>query len=766
MTVLAIAGIAWIHWIDKQEIISPAWLFGSLAVIFGRALIVAYTLRHMETLSISRREWLFNVPLILNSLIWATLPSVAFPLASDYEKFGVLCVMAGMAGGAATVLSPVKWPARFYLFCILVPGSLQIQLPGIGQVINTLGLCFFAVMLVSHAGARRLLIDAIKIRSQNNDLLRDVQRQRSEVEKLNIELRQAEVALREQNANLEREVAVRTELNRLAYSVVQNTADGVMVTSPDGVIIEVNPAFTRITGFAAAEVIGQHVSLLHPADQPTLTYTQLVQRLAETGKWEGELWSRRKSGAAFLERRSISAVQGSNSQTTHYVSVFKDFTDDFLKEEKMRFMACHDPLTGLANRSLLHEHLHLAIARAKRGHDRVGVLFLDLDQFKSINDTLGHDVGDKLLTEVGNRLAFCLRATDTLARLGGDEFVVLLGTITHGEDCAYIAEKLMASLETPIDIAGASLTVNTSIGIAVYPEDGETNEALMKNADIALYAAKSAGKNRFEFFHASMSVNAAARRELEIALRDALLHEQLSLHYQAKVDARLGTTTGFEALVRWERSGHGFVPPDHFIPIAEDSGLIEALGRAVIVQACRQIAEWHKAGMGWQTVAVNVSVRQLLHQDILGQIRECMTQYGLPDGCLEIEVTESVVMAKPERTIPLLREMRAMGIRVAIDDFGTGHSSLAYLRNLPIDTIKIDRAFVHEAEHNPTAQAIIDAIVSLSRALNLTVVAEGVETAEQADMLRDAGCDQLQGYYFARPAAASAVAEQWLKPVQ
>jgi diguanylate cyclase (GGDEF)-like protein/PAS domain S-box-containing protein len=671
--------------------------------------------------------------------------------------------MSGLAGGATVVLAPVKWPARFYIFCILIPGSLLIRLTMIGPVISLLGFAFFVVMMLSHGSARQLLIDAIRKRSENQDLLQDVQRQRSEIEAVNTELRAAEMALRQQNANLETEVASRTERIRLAYSVIRNTAEGVLVSDPDGTIVEVNPAFTGITGYPASEAVGQSIKLLHSFRQDERHYDHLMQRLADVGKWEGEMWSRRNDGSVFLERRRIDAVRDSNGVATHFVSVFHDITEIYYKDEQMRFMASHDPLTGLANRSLLQEHVQTAIAHAYRDKRHVGILFLDLDQFKGINDTLGHHIGDALLVEVGTRLKSCLRETDTLARQGGDEFVVLANSIAHAEDCMRLADKLRNALEAPFVIVGANIHVNTSIGVAIYPEDGDTFEILLKNADMALYAAKGAGKNRHELFHTAMSAQAAARRELEVALREAIAQDQLTVHFQAKVDAHSSHATGFEALVRWERPGHGFIPPEKFIPVAEESGLIDAVGRAVMDKACQQIALWHEAGLGWQKVAVNVSARQLLHQDILGLIRDNMQRHGVPQGCLEIEVTESVVMAKPEKTIPLLREIRAQGICIAIDDFGTGHSSLAYLRTLPINVMKIDRAFVHEAAHDPTAQAIITAIVSLSRALNLLVVAEGVETPEQADMLRDAGCHQLQGYHFANPMAANEIAERWLR---
>ena len=764
MTLIAIAAITWTHWFSKGAFIHLPWLLTTVTVVVSRGLIIAYVLRHTERMSIRLREQLFNIPLILNALLWAVLPYLIFPEASEPEQFVVICCMAGLAGGAATVLSPVKWPARFFLFCVLIPGAILIESSLAGPVIRSLGLCFFVVMLISHANARRLLLEANLKRFENQQLLENVQTRRNEVEQLNVDLKKAETALREQNAHLEHEVALRTERNRLAYSVIQNTAEGIMVTDPNGIIIEVNPAFSRITGYAVADVIGQPASLLLSEKQDRQHYEHLKQQLLSDGKWEGEMWSRRQDGGVFLERRSIDAVRDADGTTTHYVSVFNDITEDFHKDEQLRFMACHDPLTGLANRSLLHEHLRMAITRALRNTTLVGVLFLDLDQFKSINDTLGHAVGDLLLKEVANRLLACIRASDTLARLGGDEFVVLMNVIAEQGDCALLAGKLRRALEKPIEIAGASLYVNTSIGISIYPKDGTTIDELMKNADMALYAAKAAGKNRFNYFHAAMSEQANARRELETALRTALANNELTLHYQPKIDAVSGSPTGFEGLVRWERSGHGFVRPDLLIPVAEESGLIEALGQSVIDQACRQMAEWHAAGYGWQNIAVNVSARQLIHQDLAGKIRNAIERYALPRGFLEIEVTESVLMSMPEKTLPLLSEIRNMGIRIAIDDFGTGHSSLAYLRHMPIDIMKIDRAFVHEAEKNPTSQAIIQTIVSLSRLLNLSVVAEGVESREQADMLREAGCDQLQGYYFARPVAAADIARRWLSP--
>lgn len=765
MTLIAIAAVGWMQWHEQNANLHLPWLLAAFAVALLRGAIIFQVLRFPERWTLTQREWLFNGPLMLTALLWAALPLLTFDTATDNEKFVVVCIMSGLAGGAASVLAPLQWPARFYLFCVLIPGAFLIREASFGPVISFLGGCFFIVMLLGHASARKLLIDAHLKRIHNDELLGDVQAQREQVEQLNRELRTAEAALRQQNADLEQEIALRTERNRLAYAVIQNTAEAVMVTTQEGRIVEVNPAFTRITGYSASEALKASLCLLRSDMQTGEHYMELMQQLITTGKWEGEMWSQRQDGSLFLERRSMDAVRDETGTITHFVSVFNDITEDYHKDEQLRHMACHDPLTGLANRSLLHEHLRLAIARASRDQSRVGVLFMDLDQFKAVNDTLGHDVGDLLLKAVADRLQSCLRASDTLARLGGDEFVVLLNPIAQREDCALIADKLMHALQAPVDLSGSRLYVNTSIGIATYPDDGKRIDTLMKNADMALYAAKAAGKNRYDYFHESLSEDVAKRREMEVALRKALDIGELSLHFQPKIDTVTLKASGFEALVRWERPGIGFVRPDLFIPVAEESGLIDALGKTVIAQACRQIADWHAAGFGWQNVAVNVSARQLVHQDLPGLLATYIEQYDLPRGSLEIEVTESVVMAKPEITLPRLGKIRDMGIRIAIDDFGTGHSSLAYLRHLPIDIMKIDRAFVHEAAVNPTSQAIIQTIVSLSRALGLQVVAEGVETEAQVQMLRDTGCDQLQGYYFSRPMAATEIAARWLSAI-
>lgn len=765
MTVLAIAAIVWIHWLDYQHVFSPSWVSSMLLVLALRAVLVAYVLKQGTRIPLPRREWLFCLPLHLVSLCWAALPFVSFAQATDYEKFGTLCILSGMAGGAATILAPLKWSARFYLFCLLIPGALTIELDIIGPVISLLGFCFFGLMVLGHASARRLLIDATQERLRNQNLLRDLEQQRSDIERLNCELRTAEAALRQQNTQLEHEVAIRTERNRLAFSVVQNTSEGVMVIDPDGHIVEINPAFTSITGFSAADAIGQPASILLAPQQTHESYAAVMHRLRSDGTWAGDMWSQRKDGSHFLEHRTIDAIRNGDGATTHYVVVFKDITESFRKDEQLRHLASHDPLTGLANRSLLHEHIQKQIAHAKLSGQGFAVLFLDLDHFKGVNDTLGHDIGDQLLRLVSGRFLACLGEKDSLSRLGGDEFVVLMGEIGQRKECAQLAERLLDSLRTPLRIADTAVYAKTSIGIACFPEDGQSIDTLMKNADMALYAAKAAGKNRYDYFHPSLSEKASARRELETALREALEQGQLQLHFQPKVDARNGRIHGFEALLRWHRPGFGNVSPERLIPVAEEAGLISSVGEQVIELACRQMAEWHAQGLGWQNIAVNVSARQFSDHDLVGIVFDNQHAHGIPAGHLEIEVTESVLMTCPEKTLPQLARLRESGVRIAIDDFGTGHSSLAYLKNLPVDILKIDRSFVEEAETDAASQAIIDTIVALSRALSKTVVAEGVETNAQAKLLLHAGCDQLQGYHLAPPMpAAEVVASGLLSP--
>lgn len=752
MTALAILGLAGIHWFSTATLPHPTWLAIALGLTFLRGVVLVIDHRKREHLSVKTRERMFVWPLVLTSLMWAMLPLLVFPAADSAERLALVCVFSGLAGGAATVLAPLLWSARLYLASLLIPASVMIgDTPNSGPVIMALGFSFFVIMLLSHTQTHQILITAQRRLLDNQALLQRMQEQQALVEQLNDELLSTQKRLWEYNSRLEDEVEERTARIRLAFSVIENTAEGVMVVTPEGTLVEVNPAFTRITGYTPQDVIGKPATILRSDKHEQSFFDEMWRQLRASGQWKGQMWSRRKDGAVFLERRFADAVHDTRGSVTHYVAVFDDVTENYHKDQQLLHQALHDPLTGLGNRMLLRERLEHGTARAARYGAKLGVLFLDLDQFKSVNDSLGHHVGDQLLQAVATRLTGCLRGCDTLARLGGDEFVVLMCDIQGGMTAALLAQKLINVFAEPFDFPESRIHIRTSLGIAVYPDDGEDPDTLMRNADMALYAAKAAGRNTYHFFHPSLAEQAGQRLELELALREAIEHQELSLHYQPKLAAKELTFQGVEALLRWNRPGKGNIPPDRFIPIAEDSGLIGQLGAWVLSEACRQIAHWNQMGCGWQKVAINVSPHQLLHDDLVSMIQAESARHGIAPSLLEVEVTESCIMSEPGKTTPVLHALRAMGVTIAIDDFGTGHSSLAYLRGLPVDVLKIDRSFVREAESDESAQAIVRMIVALSKILKLQVVAEGIETAEQASLLMEAGCDLLQGYYFARP---------------
>ncbi|CUW38205.1 Putative PAS domain S-box/diguanylate cyclase (GGDEF) domain-containing protein(Diguanylate phosphodiesterase, EAL domain,5451-796) [Magnetospirillum sp. XM-1] len=548
---------------------------------------------------------------------------------------------------------------------------------------------------------------------------------------------------------------------RLAAGVFDSTQEGIVVTDIDGTIVSVNPAFTRITGYAGCEVIGKTPAILKSHHQDQNFYRAMWADLRARGEWRGELWNRRKDGEAYLEWLTISAVNGPDGKPARFVAVFSDVTELRRKDDQIRHQAYHDALTGLPNRFLLGDRLDHAMEMARRTQAQVAVLFLDLDRFKIVNDSLGHHEGDKLLVEVARRIGQTVRKSDTVSRLGGDEFVVVLGTFSDSTEVALVAEKIIASLSKPLRLSGKAVHTGTSIGIAVFPQDGEDAATLLKNADTAMYQAKAAGRSCFRFFDRSMNALAVRRLELEAQLRQAMEAGQLELHYQPKVVVETGALAGLEALLRWNHPEQGWIPPMEFIPLAEESGLIIPLSYWVVEEACRHLAQWRKAGIQAK-VAINLSARQF-HDDKLPQRIEAILQRcKVPGSALEIELTEGSVMDEPRRAIVILQRLRALGLRISLDDFGTGYSSLAYLKRFPISTVKIDRSFVMDLPDDPEDAAIVRAILDLARGLNLDVVAEGVETAEQMEFLRAAGCGQIQGYYFSPPLPAAELGE-WLR---
>ncbi|MDB5963452.1 MAG: sensor diguanylate cyclase [Massilia sp.] len=547
---------------------------------------------------------------------------------------------------------------------------------------------------------------------------------------------------------------------RLSATVLEHIADGVMVTDTAGAIVAVNPGFTQITGYGEAEVVGMPSSLSRQGRYDTPFYHKLWNELAATGFGRGDIWNERKDGATYLESLTVSAVRDTAGAVTHFVAVFSDITKVRQSQDKLDHMAHHDPLTSLPNRLLFNDRLAHALQRGARDGQQLAILFIDLDRFKNVNDTLGHQVGDELLKQVALALAAQLREGDTLARLGGDEFIVLLENV-DGFGAGHVAEKLVAMFEQPFIVADYELFVTGSVGISVYPNDAADPNLLIRNADVAMYQAKARGRNGYQFYAPSMSGEGVERLRLEAMLRRSIEKNEIFLNYQPQVDMETGRLIGVEALVRWRNPELGLVSPARFIPVAEDTGFINQLGKWVLQEACRQMVRWEAAGLAVPKMAVNLSVKQFERGSIVKMVADILRETGLPAQRLQLEVTESVIMNTGD-ALAFVNDLHGIGVGLAIDDFGTGYSSLAYLKQLPVQTLKIDRSFIKDISADSNDEAITIAIIQLGKSLKLSVIAEGVETEEQAIFLQRHGCRHAQGFYFARPSLAEKVLEQWL----
>ncbi|WP_169260716.1 bifunctional diguanylate cyclase/phosphodiesterase [Aromatoleum diolicum] len=547
------------------------------------------------------------------------------------------------------------------------------------------------------------------------------------------------------------------ERMREAMVVFKASSQGIMTTDADGVISSVNPAFCAITGYAVDEVIGRKSSIFRSGRHDAGFFRAMWARLVETGAWEGEIWNRRRNGETYPQWLTITAVRDTEGRATEYVSLFSDITERKQQEAAMWHQANFDPLTGLANRSLLQDRLERALAQARRQGGKVGLMFLDLDGFKWINDSLGHDVGDELLIDVARRIKACVRDEDTVARLGGDEFTVVVHDLHEQhdlEDLRAISEKLVSALREPFLLGNARHHVSASVGITVFPDDGEDVQTLLRNADIAMYKAKQAGKNRAQFYAHHMQADALARMRLEADLRVAVEQQAFVLHYQPIVDAVSGQLVGAEALIRWHHPQRGMVPPIEFIPVAEDCGLIVPIGEWVLREALRQSRQWRKAGYPVLRLAVNVSGVQFREPGLPELVRELVPESGSEREHVMLEITESVLMDGSEEAEARMREINAHGLGYSLDDFGTGFSSLSYLKRFPVDIVKIDRSFVRDCPDDRNDASLVEAIINMAHSLDLRVTAEGVETVEQREFLRALGCDYLQGYLLGKPAPA------------
>ena len=559
-------------------------------------------------------------------------------------------------------------------------------------------------------------------------------------------------ALRERDEALLRS---RKDLS-LARKVIEASLDGIMILDGTNQIEFVNPAFTRMTGYPPEEIIGRNPNILKSGHHDAGFYQHMYETLNKQDYWQGEIWNRRKNGEIFPEWLTINVIRDDEGAISQYAAIFSDITERKKTEERIKNLAYFDVLTALPNRRLFTDRLQIAIANAHRHGHLMAIMFLDLDLFKRINDSLGHGIGDQVLIETAARLGHCIREGDTVARLGGDEFTILLPEIEHIEDAAKLAERLIAHVRQPFIIDEHELYVTTSIGIAVYPDDGQTVEALIKNADTAMYRAKDLGRNSFQLYTAAMNARSFERLTMESSLRHAVTRGEFRLVYQVKVDMTTGRMSGVEALVRWHHPEMGLVSPVDFIPLAEDMGVISEIGEWVLREACTQCKHWHDLGLPPVRIAVNVSALQFRETKVPEVVARALRDTGLAPQFLELELTETVLMQRVEEVVVVLKELRAMGIRISIDDFGTGYSSLSYLKRMPIDALKVDRSFVNDIfgeddQVTDEGAEIVSTIINLAHNLKLKAIAEGVETAAQAAFLQSKGCDEVQGFLISRP---------------
>ncbi|MGH8563462.1 MAG: two-component system response regulator [Gammaproteobacteria bacterium] len=585
---------------------------------------------------------------------------------------------------------------------------------------------------------------------------RYIRQQDVELTQLNCQLKQQLEHITRLNEVLRAEITAREQAEAIAlqsetaHLIVQNTGDFVALLEAEGRWLYASPSYHARFGTDTSLPGGDFFDLVHADDRERMR--EAFCRLVASG--EAARMQYRvllpTSGERFLESEA-SLVHDTSGKVAQVVMVSRDITERKKMEAYVLHLSYHDPLTGLPNRALLEDRMKQVTAYEDRRHSHAAVLFIDLDRFKDINDSLGHAAGDRLLQEVAERLSRCVREEDTVARLGGDEFVALLVGIRDVHDAALIANKIIATVSAPCRIEGRELRVSPSIGIAIFPNDGKNIEALMRNADTAMYYAKQAGRSQFSFFTPQMNETASRRLTISSALRRAIEQGEFALHYQPRVCATSGEIRGFEALIRWPQPNGEWIPPSQFIPIAEETGMIKAIDEWVIREACYQVQRWSAEGLAIQRVAVNVSARQFRRDGVVQTMKDILGETGIPPTMLEAELTESTVMADPVAAAKILHEIRGLGVHIAIDDFGTGYSSLACLKRFPVDTLKIDAAFVRDIATDPDDAVIVSAIIALAHHLNLTVVAEGVETADQMAFLVEHGCDELQGYYFSKP---------------
>jgi diguanylate cyclase (GGDEF)-like protein/PAS domain S-box-containing protein len=551
---------------------------------------------------------------------------------------------------------------------------------------------------------------------------------------------------------------------RIWATVLERSGELIFVTDAQRRIIAVNRAFQAITGYTADEALGRDPHFLASGLEDKTFYREMWREINETGHWQGEIRDRRKSGEVLPLWLAVTSA-GETQENRHFIAIGLDMSERKAAEERIQFLAFHDPLTGLPNRILFKDRLMLAAVHAQRANLRMAVLFLDLDRFKNINDSLGHDAGDELLQQVSDRIVGCVRRDDTVSRQGGDEFLILLCLVREPQDAAQVAGKILEELALPYDVSGTEVHISGSIGIAMFPEDGIDPETLVRNADAAMYYAKERGRNNYQFFVADLNQRISERLSMETALRHALERGEFELYYQPQINVLTNELEGVEALLRWRHEG-SLIEPKIFVPLAEETGLIIPIGEWVMREACRQADDWRRAGMPAVRVAINLSAAQFRQRGAFERLREILTEGCDDPHSLEMELTEGTFMQEAESSLHTLRALKDTGVGLAIDDFGTGYSNLNYLRRFPVDRIKVDQSFVRDLATDPIDRAVTEAIIALARSLHVDVVAEGVETDEERRLLEERDCKVFQGFLFARPLPAAAMTAWWRAHLQ
>ena len=581
----------------------------------------------------------------------------------------------------------------------------------------------------------------------------DLHRNRADLQRF---LHLLEDANRRLSAEIEERRRSEEDSHQLAGTVFATSAEGIMICDADNLVIAVNPAFSRITGYQPTDVLGRDPRLLKSGQHDSAFYAGMWGQLRNTGHWQGEIWNKRKNDEIYPEWLSISVINNPDGSINKYVAIFSDITKRKEDEQQIWRQANYDGLTGLPNRALFLDRLSQALADAKRERHGIALMFVDLDHFKLVNDTLGHSIGDMLLQEAAERLGACIRENDTVSRLGGDEFTIIVKGVDAASDAVTVAEKVITSLSRPFSLEGRQASVGASIGITLFPDDASDEGSLLRNADMAMYRAKENGRNTFAFFTRDIDDKMQRLVTLGAELRHAIENDEFVVYYQPIMDARTLRVEGAEALVRWRNPRLGLVQPGEFIALAEETGLIGPLGDWVLRTACHEAVRWQRPGRPPVSLAVNLSNRQSRQGlgRFIEQATEVLGECGLAPDLLKFEITESFIIEESQEMHGWLRRIRDMGIHLSIDDFGTGYSSLSYLRRFPVDIVKVDRSFVAEIHANADDAALVKAIISMAHGLRMKVVAEGVEDRQQLAFLQSADCDLVQGYYFRKPVPA------------